>query len=300
MDSMANVIFNLFLISWEVLCNKLFVGVFSKSPRNIKREYNLFVLFALMAVEYGIVVVFKDILFIKIFFVILVASITMCVFYKDRWRRTLILTVFFYGVGFVVDYLVIIVMGKIFSSGFSMNPISSMIMTIIGRIVLLFTILLIKRIAGHESANTLSDIEWMKLLIVPIITMSSIIAIVQKYNILEDLNQDQIFLYLAIGMAVMNIDVFYLVDDILQREQKIREAQLYKEQVKNETAWYYSISENLEKQRQRTHEYKNHIACISALVKSREYKDVDEYLHKLDDEMSQRMDTAMLLPTTTR
>lgn len=290
MDSMANIIFNLFLISWEVLCNKLFVGVFSKGLRNIKRVYNLFVLLALMAAEYGIVIVFKDILLIKIFFVILFASIAMCVFYKDRWRRTLILTVFFYGVGFVVDYLVIVLMGRIFSSGFSMNPITSMIMTIIGRIVLLFIILMLKRIIGHESANTLSDIEWMKLLIIPIITMASIIAIVQKFNILQDWNQDQIFLYLAIGMAVMNIDVFYLVDDILQREQKIREAQLYKEQVKNETAWYYSASENLEKQRQRNHEYKNHIACISALVKGREYQDLDEYLRKLDDEMSQRMD----------
>lgn len=284
---MLFLIYFLFLGKFSVI--KLFVGVFSKGRRNIKRIYNLLALLALMVAEYGIVAVFKDILFIKILFIILAASISMCVFYKDRWRRTLILTVLFYGVGFVADYLVIVLMGKIFSSGFSMNPITSMIMSIISRIVLLFTILMIKRITGHESANTLSDIEWMKLLIVPIITMASIIAIVQKYNLLADWHQDQIFFYLAIGMAVMNIDVFYLVEDILQREQKIREAQLYKEQVKNETAWYYSISANLEKQRQRTHEYKNHLACISALVQSREYNNLDEYLHKLDDEISQGM-----------
>lgn len=290
MDSMVYIIFNFFLISWEVLCNKLFIGVFSKGRRNIKQLYNLLMTLALMATEYGITVVFNDILIIKITFLILVASVAMRLFYKDRWKRMLIFTAFYYGLGVVVDYLVLVLMGKVFTGVYYMNSMTSMVVSIIGKIALLLAILMVKRFTSHESANTLSDIEWMKLLIIPIITMVSIIAIVQKYNLLEDWHQDQIFLYLAIGMAVMNIDVFYLVDDILQREQKIREAQLYKEQVKNETAWYYSISENLEKQRQRTHEYKNHLACISALVQSREYQDLDEYLHKLDNEMSQRMD----------
>ncbi len=245
-----------------------------------------------MAVEYGIAVAFKDLLSVKILFIILAASAAMCLFYKDRWRRLLMLTVFFYGVGFLVDYLVLVLMEKIFSGVFPANSITSMILSVISRIALLFTVWMFKRLTAREAANTLSDIEWMKLLIVPIITMTSVIAVVQKYHLLEDRQQDPLFLYLAIGMAVVNIDLFYVVDGILQRERKIREAQLYKEQVKNETAWYYTVSENLEKQRKRNHEYQNHIACIAALARNREYGALDEYLRKLDNEMSQRVDIA--------
>ena len=54
---------------------------------------------------------------------------------------------------------------------------------------------------------------------------------------------------------------------------------------------YRSISENLEKQRRRTHEFKNQLACISALAAKGQYKELDEYIGKIDDALRHSMDT---------
>lgn len=293
MDTMFSIITDLVLISLEVLYCKLFVGVFSKDRRNIRRIYELFATLALIAVDYGIVTLLEDYLIVKIICITLAGSSAMCLFYKDRWRRLLMFTALFYGVGTLVDYVVLILLGKVYSGVVSevfAVSVFYILLSVISRIVLWFVVLLVKRVFDQKSAHMLTDMEWMKLLVVPVISTISAVAMVQRYNMLEDLHQDRLFLYIAVGLAVMNIDVFYLVEDILQREKKISEALLFKEKVENETAWYYSISENLERQRKTAHEYKNHTACITALVQNREYDKLEEYLHKLDDDMAQRMD----------
>lgn len=290
---MQDVILNLFLFSWEALCCKLFVGVFSKGRRNRKFIFVLLVIIALISAEYAIAILFRNILILKIISNILVSSAAMCVLYHDKLKRMIILTLFYQGLGVLSDYIAIIVLGKLFTGvidAYSIDFITSMMISIVCKIVLLLIILLVKRIVRSESAEMLTDMEWMRLLIVPVITIASIIAIVQRFDILKEWHQDQALLYIALGMAVMNINIFYLTDDILAREKKIREGQLYREQVKNETQWYYSISENLDRQRQMAHEYKNHTACIAALVQRKEYDKLEAYLQKMEVDMVQDID----------
>ncbi len=48
----------------------------------------------------------------------------------------------------------------------------------------------------------------------------------------------------------MNIVVFYLIYDILKRENKLQEERIYRIQVKNQIGMYRSISENFDKQKE--------------------------------------------------
>lgn len=290
---MLDTIFDLFLISWEVLCCKLFIGVFSKGRRNRKFISSLLIMIALIVAEYAVIISFRNILILKILCNILVSSAAMYLLYHDKLKRMIILTLFYQGLGVLSDYIAILVLGKLFTGmidAYSMDFITSMMISIVCRIVLLLVVLLVKRIVRSESADMLTDMEWLRLLIVPAITIASIIAIVQRFDILKEWHQDPTLLYIALGMAVMNINIFYLVDDILIREKKIREGQLYKEQVKNETQWYYSISQNLDRQRRMAHEYKNHTACIAALVQRKEYDKLEAYLQKMEIDLVQEMD----------
>lgn len=45
---------------------------------------------------------------------------------------------------------------------------------------------------------------------------------------------------------------------------------------------YHSISENLDRQRKRAHEYKNQIAVISALAAGGQYEELLAYVKKVD------------------
>lgn len=53
---------------------------------------------------------------------------------------------------------------------------------------------------------------------------------------------------------------------------------------------YHSISENLEKQRKRTHEYKNQLAAINALAAEGAYQELRAYIGKIETLLQHRMD----------
>ena len=132
--------------------------------------------------------------------------------------------------------------------------------------------------------------EWRVLFSISLITVFSLAVVVAKTDLFQNTNQDSTFLFIAMGLLLINFTIYYLVNEIAEREAKIREDALFRERVKNETAMYRSISENLEKQRRRTHEYKNQLACISALAAKGQYKELDEYIGKIDDALRHSMD----------
>ena len=61
-------------------------------------------------------------------------------------------------------------------------------------------------------------------------------------------------------------------------------------QVDAQTELYRSISENLEKQRRKTHEYKNQILCIDALVENKSYTELEKYVRKISGGLNKELD----------
>ena len=90
---------------------------------------------------------------------------------------------------------------------------------------------------------------------------------------IKNQKQENVFLVIALCLAGMNIVVFYMINDILKREIKIRENEVFQLKARNQTDMYRSISENFVKQRKKTHEYKNQIMCIE--IKGQ--KNIEQY-----------------------
>ena len=88
----------------------------------------------------------------------------------------------------------------------------------------------------------------------------------------------------------MNIVVFYLIYDILKRENKLQEERIYRIQVKNQIGMYRSISENFDKQKKMTHEYKNQIMCIDSLIKKKKYDSLESFVNKISGQISKELD----------
>lgn len=82
-------------------------------------------------------------------------------------------------------------------------------------------------------------------------------------------------------MVVMNAVVYYLINDIVEREAKLHEKELFELQVKNQMEVYHSISKNLEAQKCKSHEFKNQILCIEALLKSQKYDEACKYVNEI-------------------
>ncbi|MCM1500525.1 MAG: GHKL domain-containing protein [Clostridium sp.] len=267
--------------------------IFNRKRKYKNRIVPASVLAGLILLYYLASCILYNYLWMKQIAIVLLLSIAMHLLFENSCIKSTVLAMIYQGLVLITDCVMLLVVGKIFPS-LSIEILETSTVTIsislVCKMMLLCVVLLLKRKIGHKQGDMLTDMEWLRLLTVPIITMISVIAMDLKFNISRDIRQDDTLMYIALGMAGMNIIVFYLINDIMEREQIIRKDILFREKVKNEMDMYYAVSENLDRQRKRTHEFKNQIACIASLADSEKYAELKDYIRKIDSNLKLHMD----------
>lgn len=122
------------------------------------------------------------------------------------------------------------------------------------------------------------DAEWLIFLFFPVFTIAVISAMMPVFKYVQTVEQANLLSIVAFGMVGMNIIVFYLINDILKREIQLRENKIFQIQAKKQLEMYKTISESFDKQKRKTHEYKNQIVCIESLMSKKQYDKLEEYL----------------------
>ena len=117
-----------------------------------------------------------------------------------------------------------------------MSPVTNLLMGCLSQILLFFIILGIGRYFANNSAGMLTELEWIRFTIFSVFTMGSIMVMLADFDTTVSTRQKDVLLYIAFGMLIINILVFCLIHDILEREKQIREDKLFRERVKNETS----------------------------------------------------------------
>lgn len=161
---------------------------------------------------------------------------------------------------------------------------------ILSRIVCWGILLYLSRIIRRRFINLLTGREWVALFTISLITVASAMVILQEIDRAREIEHPFYFFCILAGMLLVNLIVYDLLGNIAKREEKLREHAVFCEKVKNETAMYHSVSENLETQRKRTHEYKNQLAAISALAEQGAWQELRTYIEKVEDTLQRRMD----------
>lgn len=113
---------------------------------------------------------------------------------------------------------------------------------------------------------------------------------ISTFRNIETPEQIMLLLISSFGMIGMNIVVFYLINDIVDRETQMYEDRIFRLQVKNQAEMYRSISENFDKQKKKTHEYKNQISCIETLVKKSQFTKLEEYVRGIYSKLDKELD----------
>lgn len=139
-----------------------------------------------------------------------------------------------------------------------------------------------KKHFGKKSTETLPDKIWGRFLFS---------CIYNNYNYSNDYDvsiyknevQANVLYSISLGLAVMNIFVYFLINDIVTSEAKLHEKEILGLQFKNQIDMYRSISENYEIQKKKSHEFKNHILCIESLLKDHEYDKASKYVRNISN-----------------
>lgn len=214
-----------------------------------------------------------------------------------RYKSALVLSMLFYSVMLVADYMALVVVGTVFPG--RMWDLSNFFIIYGLRTASAAStfgmVFCVKKMLGNKVTDLFTVREWFALAAVSLITIFSVILVTMetdwmKYTAGQPIAVDFFHIYVIGGILCINFIGFYLIHSITERELKLREYAVFREKVRHETAMYHSISENLEKQRKRTHEYKNQLAAISALAAEGSYQELRAYIEKIETALQHRMD----------
>lgn len=277
-------------------CIWLFCSFAAKRRRKNRLTAAVYII-ALLAAEWVVCdMLFYDNLVLKAIAVTGLLSLFMYRWFQLRYPKALVLAMLFYSVMLVADYMALVVVGTVFPGKmWDMSNFFIIYGLRTASAALEFGMVFgVKKMLGNKTTALFTVREWYALAAVSLITILSVISITVETDWTKYTSQpiavDFFHIHIIGGILCINFIGFYLIHSITERELKLREYAVFREKVRHETAMYHSVSENLEKQRKRTHEYKNQLAAISALAAQGDDRELRAYIGKIEETLQHRMD----------
>lgn len=283
---------SLLIVIFEILCGKIFFETFAEKRDKHNVLKNFGVIAGLIAVSYLVAMYLSEYFLIKETLIIIFTALLMHIYLKMNLGKLIILSVIYQGILIMLDYLSFLVCEPILDRVFEIDltyEIQRHIVVLIGKVVLFVIVLFVRKKMDRDLSNVMLDANWQRLICFPIFSVCMISALLVMMRNINDQKQETGLFVIAFGLAGMNILIFFLINDILKREMKLRESQIFQLEVKNQTNMYRSVSENFTKQRKKTHEYKNQILCIDSLIRKKAFAELAEYVNGISGNLSKEL-----------
>ncbi|MDE6529294.1 MAG: GHKL domain-containing protein [Lachnospiraceae bacterium] len=270
---------SILLIFIEMMCCKIFYETFGevryKGWINTIQFILLLSCICFLSYEFSEHFVIRQLIGIWMF------SVFMLWHVRISLKKSFVLAILFDALLLAMDSLVFLIMGWLsldVNISDQQQKIASVLAYLLVKVILFFLILVIRKQFAKKSMEKMLDTEWLRFLFFPIFTIAAISAMLSVCEYVQTVEQANLLAVIAFGMVGMNIVVFYLINDIMEREMKMHENKVFQIQAKNQLEMYRSISENFDKQKRKTHEYKNQISCIESLLDKKQYSKLEEYV----------------------
>lgn len=272
----------------EIVCYFTFFDIFAVKRNRNKIEVILSIIILMLSSRLCVHFL-KKYTIIKMLLMVLIIILAMWFLYEISLVKTLILVFFVQSIVTITDYIVIMILAKIYGDITTLGGASSLIgrfIIILSRLILFAILIVISRISSKKRNNVTADMsnkEWIQFLIFPIFTICAVMLMVN--SVMKSYHSDIVPVYyiIAIGLIVLNLVVFHLISEILEHSRKMKEAQILRQQSIGQVGLYNSMRENYNIQRQRTHEYKNQIVCMDMLMKKKDYSKLEDYIGNISD-----------------
>lgn len=279
----------------EIVCYFTFFDIFAVKRSRNKIEVILSIIILMLSSRLCVHFL-KKYTIIKMLLMVLIIILAMWFLYEISLVKTLILVFFVQSIVTITDYIVIMILAKIYGDITTLGGASSLIgrlILILSRLILFAILIVISRISSKKRNNVTADMsnkEWIQFLIFPIFTICAVMLMVN--SVMKSYHSDIVPVYyiIAIGLIVLNLVVFHLISEILEHSRKMKEAQILRQQSIGQVGLYNSMRENYNIQRQRTHEYKNQIVCMDMLMKKKDYSKLEDYIGNISDGLDAQLD----------
>lgn len=279
----------------EIVCSFIFFDILAVKKEKNKKKVILSVLVLILLLRLCICFLNKYTI-IKMLMIIVIMLLVMCFLYDISIVKALILVFFVQSIMTLIDYIIIMILAKLYGDITALESASGLIgrlIIILSRLILFVGLIILSRISTKKNNSVtadMSDKEWIQFLIFPIFTICAVMLMTS--SVIKSYHSDIIAIYyiIAIGLIVLNLVVFHLISEILENSRNMKEAEALRQQSIGQLELYNSMRENYNIQRQRTHEYKNQIVCMDMLMKKKDYSKLEDYIGNISDGLDAQLD----------
>lgn len=221
----------------------------------------------------------------KCVLVVLVCALMNLLYYHVSFRHSLIFSVINCAVVFLLDYVTLCICKIILPGTGTMTIRSGYLPALSAKLLWLVVLLVIRQCSRRKTDyHLLTGREWLQLAGIPVFT---IICVLFMYiSETDEGNVQGIFLFLSAGFVAVNFIVMNLMQEILEKEEKIRIGVLTEQNQKNRLDAYQDREEIYERQRKKMHDYKNQLATIQILLKSGKADEALSFTEKLTESIA--------------
>lgn len=279
----------------EIVCSFIFFDILAVKKEKNKKKVILSVLVLILLLRLCICFLNKYTI-IKMLMIIVIMLLVMRFLYDISIVKALILVFFVQSIMTLIDYIIIMILAKLYGDITALESASALIgrlIIILSRLILFVGLIILSRISTKKNNSVtadMSDREWIQFLIFPIFTICAVMLMTS--SVIKSYHSDIIAIYyiIAIGLIVLNLVVFHLISEILENSRNMKEAEALRQQSIGQLELYNSMRENYNIQRQRTHEYKNQIVCMDMLMKKKDYSKLEDYIGNISDGLDAQLD----------
>lgn len=222
----------------------------------------------------------------------LILSIVMYVAFHIRYYKASVAQSFFFAVlhsaiAYSSDYVWVIIWLMLYPDMLQGEIVTgSALPAFIAKTFWLLLLIIIRKFwkGGRTDYRTLTNREWLELSVFPGFTLAVVLG-------MSVLNQTEVrykwgFLFLSIGLVVIDLLVIHIVQEILKREEKIRDGMLTNQNQKNQLEAYQDKEEIYRAERRKMHDYKNQLGTIQTLIRGGDVQSALDFAEKLTKSIS--------------
>lgn len=274
---MINLIVGLFVVCFEQICCSMFLATFLEWKK-YEDKRQIFIFIGMVAI------VFLNSYFIentalKMLFNIMVISFAMNFLFYGKYVKKISLVVMLYAISACVDYFSLVLMQKLMAYNvMEADDVQNTLLILFSR-VLLFTVMLIivKNWDKNSEFAMMSVKNMLRFFSLPVMTLIIIVVMARTFDEnYNDMAKNTIIIIVMV-LAVMNVILIFLLQDLMKSDNIIRETQVQKERVSHEIKLYQNMSQNIEQQRAIMHEYNNQLNCIKSMLDHNQIVELKQY-----------------------
>lgn len=214
----------------------------------------------------------------------------MFFYLKPKIGKCLVLSTAFQSLLCLADFITLLIYPWLLQSGTDESETENLLIVTLSKLFLFFIIIIMNIMFQHDYTSYINGKDWFIFLIMPFFSIITIIIFIKNINFVIGTDLEQFLAWLALGLAGMNIAMFYFMQNIGKREYLLHEKALLGLETKNQLKLYETISKQVQNQRKLSHEYKNQLICIQSLCATEEYGQLKKYLQQINGEILHNLD----------